>query len=271
MTTLIDLTKKAAISLEKKELTNVTAQIVAVFDISASMRNMYSTGKVQEVANRLLALGMNMDDNKEIEVYAFGKDAHYIGNATEKNHIGFVKDVLLKKVSYENSTHYAGVMQKIVGDFGVAKVAEKQQKEIVQPPAPKKKGFFARLFGGAEETPVVQVKEKIEEIEAVKEVKKIPTFVFFITDGDNYDKSLTEEVIKNCADQAIFWQFVGIGNSNFEFLEKLDEMDGRFIDNANFFQLDDISSISDERLYDRLLNEFPSWLKEAKAKGVLAA
>ena len=46
-------------------------------------------------------------------------------------------------------------------------------------------------------------------------------------------------------------------------------MEGRFIDNANFFALDDIDSISDEQLYERLMGEFPIWLKQAKQKNIL--
>jgi len=48
-----------------------------------------------------------------------------------------------------------------------------------------------------------------------------------------------------------------------------DTMDGRFIDNANFFQLNDLNKISDEELYDRLLAEFPTWLREAKIKRII--
>jgi len=57
---------------------------------------------------------------------------------------------------------------------------------------------------------------------------------------------------------------------NYGILEKLDTMDGRVVDNANFFALDDIDRISDEQLYERLLNEFPQWLKEARLKKILA-
>lgn len=76
---------------------------------------------------------------------------------------------------------------------------------------------------------------------------------------------ITESSTKN-----LFWQFVGLGQANYGILEKLDDMTGRFIDNADFFALDDISKISDEELYDRLLTEFPGWIKEARAKGILA-
>ncbi|SIC26393.1 Uncharacterised protein [Mycobacteroides abscessus subsp. abscessus] len=52
-------------------------------------------------------------------------------------------------------------------------------------------------------------------------------------------------------------------------LEKLDTMEGRYIDNANFYHFKDIEQVSDEELYDHLLDEFPSWIKEAREKGVL--
>ena len=41
-----------------------------------------------------------------------------------------------------------------------------------------------------------------------------------------------------------------------------------FID-ANFFSVNDIDKISDEELYDRLLNEFPSWIREARIKKII--
>lgn len=40
---------------------------------------------------------------------------------------------------------------------------------------------------------------------------------------------ITESSTKN-----LFWQFVGLGQANYGILEKLDDMTGRFIDNADF-------------------------------------
>lgn len=227
MTTLIDLTKKARIVLEKKQIQHVEAQIVFAIDISGSMNVMYKSGKIQELLTRLLAVGMNMDDNKSIEVFAFGQGNYEIGTATEGNHSRFVEDILLKK-RLEGSTYYAGVMERIIKKFGAKK----------------------KLFGGSK-------------------TADIPTFVFFVTDGDNFDKPQTEKLIKESSNQAIFWQFIGLGNERFTFLQKLDGLDGRTVDNANFFQANDISKISDEELYDRLLTEFPEWLKEVKEKNIL--
>lgn len=95
-----------------------------------------------------------------------------------------------------------------------------------------------------------------------------PAYVLFITDGDNSDKKQAESAIAEASKYPIFWQFVGIGKSKFDFLEKLDTMQGRFIDNANFFAVNDINAIADEELYRRMLGEFTSWLKLAKEKGL---
>lgn len=97
----------------------------------------------------------------------------------------------------------------------------------------------------------------------------IPTLVLFLTDGDNFDKKQATKVIKEASKYPIFWQFVGLGNCNYSFLESLDEMEGRYIDNANFFAVDDINKISDDELYRKLLNEYPEWIKKAKEKSIL--
>ncbi|GAA3201226.1 hypothetical protein GCM10020255_105970 [Rhodococcus baikonurensis] len=51
-------------------------------------------------------------------------------------------------------------------------------------------------------------------------------------------------------------------------LEKLDDLDGRVVDNAGFFALDDIDTVDDAQLYTRLLSEFPDWHKAAVAAGI---
>ena len=53
-------------------------------------------------------------------------------------------------------------------------------------------------------------------------------------------------------------------------LKKLDDMTGRVIDNCSFFELDDLDDISEEDLYENMLEEFPSWLKEAREIGLIA-
>ncbi|MFY0759550.1 VWA domain-containing protein [Metabacillus dongyingensis] len=119
-------------------------------------------------------------------------------------------------------------------------------------------------FGRNDEPPVMyDVMNKYLK----EDPSKDPAFIVFINDGGC--KRTIKKPVVSSSDKPIFWQFVGVGNSTFEVLENLDTMEGRFIDNANFFHVQDIDAITDEQLYDRLLNEFPDWIREAKEKRVL--
>jgi hypothetical protein len=248
---MIDLSKKAKISLEKKGVFGEKVNVALVLDISASMTNLFNKGTVQQLVERLLALGMNMDDNKAIDLYLFGVNAHSLGTVTESDIEGFVKNKVSAKYRLEGGTRYAPPMNLIINDFlGTGgKVAKKESS------------MFGGLFGKKKE------KEEISSTVGSTDT----TIVFFVTDGDNSDKSETEQLIKKVSDKPVFWQFIGLGNASFGFLKSLDDMPGRVIDNANFFQANDISKITDEQLYDRILTEFPVWLKEAREKGIASS
>ncbi|MDN3015205.1 VWA domain-containing protein [Paenibacillus sp. BSR1-1] len=119
-------------------------------------------------------------------------------------------------------------------------------------------------FGRNDEPPVM---EDVIEKYIIESSSKEPAFIVFINDG-GCKRTIKKPVVES-SNKPIFWQFVGIGDSNFEVLEKLDSMEGRFVDNANFFHIKDIERTTDEELYNQLLNEFPFWLEEAKTKGIL--
>lgn len=102
-----------------------------------------------------------------------------------------------------------------------------------------------------------------------EEPSTIPTIIYFITDGECFDPKETEAIIKEASKHNIFWQFVGIGKEKFTFLKKLDDMGGRHIDNADFFQLNDVKTVTDEELYNRLLQEYPSWERQARQMGMI--
>lgn len=97
----------------------------------------------------------------------------------------------------------------------------------------------------------------------------LPTYVIFFSDGGIYETKKISKLLVESSKSSIFWQFVGLGQANFGVLEELDNLQGRFIDNANFFALSDLDRVSDEELYDRIFNEFPEWYRQAKEKGIL--
>jgi stress response protein SCP2 len=98
---------------------------------------------------------------------------------------------------------------------------------------------------------------------------KTPVFVLFITDGGIYKNDEIKKLIREAAKLPIFWQFIGIGGSKYGALTELDTLSGRVVDNAGFFAIDDLESISEEELYDRMMGEFPMWLKAARANGIV--
>jgi stress response protein SCP2 len=97
----------------------------------------------------------------------------------------------------------------------------------------------------------------------------IPTYVIFFSDGGIYETKKISNLLIDSSKTNIFWQFIGLGNANFGVLKEIDNLQGRFIDNANFFALSDLDRVGDEELYDRIFNEFPSWYRQAKEKGIL--
>ena len=97
---------------------------------------------------------------------------------------------------------------------------------------------------------------------------KNPSYVLFVTDGDCCDHERATDCIVKAAKLPIFWQFVGIGanSSDFKFLQRLDDMDGRYVDNADFFTVKNVNDIT----YKDLLDEFPNWLENEKVKAMLS-
>ncbi|MCE6957751.1 VWA domain-containing protein [Cereibacter sphaeroides] len=103
----------------------------------------------------------------------------------------------------------------------------------------------------------------------------LPVFVMFVTDGSTDDKSKTERELRDASREPLFWKFMGIvadgryAAQRLEFLEKLDDLKGREVDNADFFQVEDPAAPSDEEMFDKMLTEYGAWQSAAAAKGIL--
>ena len=123
---------------------------------------------------------------------------------------------------------------------------------------------YGPLGGSNDEVPIMT-----EIASTLRRGDRVPTLVLFFTDGGFARRREITELMREASDLPAFWQFVGIGKAKYGVLERLDELDGRVVDNAGFFALDDIDAVDDEELYRRLLGEFPDWLHAARAAGVL--
>ena len=240
---LVSLVKQAGVSLQKAGLGEHRAKVALVLDISGSMSSLYTRGLVQQFADRILALGCKFDDDGEIDVFLFGSAVHQPAPMRPENARDYIKNVI-KAHPLEGDTRYGRAMEAV------------------------RKFYFPDGQGGERKAPVSA---------------SLPVFVMFVTDGTTSDKPLTEKQLRWASHEPIFWQFMGIGkgrkskkqslfssgDSDFPFLEKLDDLDGRLIDNADFFSVSSPDEHSDAELYDLLMTEYPGWLKLAKQQRLL--
>ena len=217
---LINLAKKATVSLEKYQLNDTVARVGLVLDASGSMMSQYRTGKVQEVIERLLPLAVHFDDDAALDVWAFSSNTIALPPATLNNYADFINTT-------EGGWRNWGMMS-----------INNEPKVIKQ---------------------VIELYQQTQ----------LPVLVIFISDGGVSRNKEIKDLLTGAACLPIFWQFVGIGGRNYGVLEQLDTMAGRVVDNCGFFALDDLNSVSEQELYDRLLSEFPLWLKAAKNKHII--
>jgi stress response protein SCP2 len=247
---LVNLVKRAAVSLEKRGLGEHTARVALCLDISGSMAMLYRSGKIQKLAERILALGLRFDDDGEVDMFLFGRAGHQAESMNLGNVRQYTSDVL-RRHPLETSTNYGAAMKLI------------------------RRHYFG--FDGPRDSPYSD---------------RFPVYVMFVTDGATFDEDVAREQVRSSSYEPLFWQFMAIGSSSralggggrrrgffggggsagsqeFRFLEELDDMGGRFLDNADFFSVADPAQVSDDELFDLLMTEYPGWLAQARQRGLL--
>lgn len=95
-----------------------------------------------------------------------------------------------------------------------------------------------------------------------------PGLVIFQTDGRPDNKRAAQDALRMASEYPLFFSFVGFGDDSFDFLRKLDTLTGREVDNASFFPAGEVT-MSDTDLYDGLVREFGTWLRDARAAGIV--
>ncbi|MFD5781540.1 vWA domain-containing protein [Streptomyces sp. NPDC058220] len=223
---LVSLYKHAALSLEKNGLRGQRAAVYLVLDHSGSMRDYYKDGSVQALADRVLGLSANLDDDGIVPVVVFSTDIDAETDISLANHHGRV-DEIVAGLGHMGRTSYHLAMDAVVDHY---------------------------LDSGA----------------------TAPALVVFQTDGGPVSKPAAERYLCKAAALPLFWQFIGFGDPDsrqFDFLRTLDALAvpaKRPVDNAGFFHAGkDPRQVGDAELYDRLLGEFPQWLRQARALGIV--
>ena len=232
----LDLRKQVVLDLAKKiNLDGIHANIVVCMDYSGSMSHEYERGNVQEAVERILPLALAFDPDGKAPLYLFHNDVKHCGEMDKDNVFNAI-DRAEKIMGGMAGTEFAPVISMVVKDSCTSK----------------SKGLISKLFGKREEV-----------------VNEIPTLVLFFTDGDTSGRREVESEMIKASKYPVFFQFIGIGGVDSKFLENLDNMSGRFIDNANYFKMPSLNSLSDEELYYKILKEFPSYIEEARKKNLI--
>ncbi|MFE0513680.1 VWA domain-containing protein [Streptomyces sp. NPDC058964] len=232
--------EQVAVSLRKHGAAGVVARVILVLDASGSMSFLYSKGVVSDVVERMAAVAAQLDDDGEMQAWTFASNAARLpdlrlGELPEwlRLHVRVGQLSLFRKKPGKG-LEAGQVDMKTIG------IQNEEQKAIAQ----------VRTY--VRDNPVAA-----------------PTLVLFFSDGGIYRNAAIEQQLREAVEEPIFWQFVGLGRSNYGVLERFDTLPGRRVDNVGFFSVDDISTVPDQELYDRTLSEFPSWMSAARQAGIL--
>lgn len=232
---LVDLAKKAQVSLAKHNLKDVTARVALVLDYSGSASGLYSRGTMQAAAEKVLAVATQFDDDGDIDVFLFHNDAWYAGSLNLSNYQGGIERMIKGKSM--GGTEYGKAFELVTEHYFGG-------------------GGKRKLFG----------RNKSADVDT-----SVPVFVAFLTDGETFNEDHALRAAKASSEFPIFFQSVGMGSSgSFRFLSGPLNDHGGKVDNFGFFTTPDIAKMSDEDLLDGLLNEFPAALGKMRAAGTLA-
>ncbi|MET9150774.1 VWA domain-containing protein [Streptomyces griseoflavus] len=232
--------EQVAVSLRKHGAAHVTARVVLVLDASGSMSFLYSKGIVSDVVERMAAVAAQLDDDGEMQAWTFASNPARL------------PDLRLGELPEWLRLHVR------VGEVGLFRRGRKKGLDPSQ--------VDMRDVGiqNEEQKVIAEVRAFVRDHPA-----SAPTLVLFFSDGGVYRNKEIERELREAVEEPVFWQFVGLGKSNYGVLERFDTLPGRRVDNVGFFAVDDISTVPDPELYDRLLSEFPLWITAAGRAGIL--
>ncbi|MGW2121976.1 VWA domain-containing protein [Streptomyces sp. NPDC001758] len=232
--------EQVAVSLRKHGAAEVMARVILVLDASGSMSFLYSKGIVTDVVERMAAVAAQLDDDGEMQAWTFASNPARL------------PDLRLGELPEWLRLHVR------VGEVGLFRRGRKKGLDPVQ--------VDMRDVGiqNEEQKVIAEVRAFVRDHPA-----SAPTLVLFFSDGGVYRNKEIERELREAVEEPVFWQFVGLGKSDYGVLERFDTLPGRRVDNVGFFAVDDITTVPDSELYDRLLTEFPLWITAAGRAGIL--
>jgi len=104
----------AKAEIERSSLNGQLSNVALCLDFSASMRKLYNNGTVQSFSEQILALATQLDENGEIDVFAFDWAADHLGSVSIEDYEGSIDR--LTRGRRMGSTNYAAAFDT-VDDF----------------------------------------------------------------------------------------------------------------------------------------------------------
>ena len=225
------------LNLSKNGLTRkaATSRVILVLDVSGSTEDLYNDRYMQLITTMVAGAAMNLDDDQQLDMVAFDSDLYTLPTLNASN-----AETYVDRYIFDSKRH----------SFRIGGHATRYAKPL--------KHLMSFKPGD-------------------------PVFCPFITDGENQDQAeALAALIALSYHGPVFVQTVGVGYGLRVAFDNLKEMNSmgvvspdkgeekgpRLIDNAGFCTVD-FKHATDQQVYDALLNEYPSFLAKATAKGYL--
>ncbi|MEU0987032.1 VWA domain-containing protein [Streptomyces sp. NPDC005953] len=113
---LVSLYKSAGVSLRKHRLDGHRVAVYLVLDYSGSMKDYYRDGSVQALADRVLGLSANLDDDGIVPVVFFSTDVDAVTDIALDNHRGRVAQIVAG-LGHMGKTSYHLAMDAVIDHY----------------------------------------------------------------------------------------------------------------------------------------------------------
>lgn len=238
---LLSLVKKSQVQIQKQNLQGQKAKVGLCVDFSGSMSKDYKNGSIQRLAEKVLALSTHLDDDGNIDFFVFDTNTDYLGEISLTDYKDSVDR--FTKGRHMGRTYYAKPFALVRDHYDMV-------------PVSKNAGIFKSF------------KKPNPSSEVVK--SELPVFMIFLTDGAPDDRADAVRMLSEVSAAPIFWKFLSIGPRPIEFLQKLDDLKDRHVDNADYQYLgEDVESLTDDALFEAMLVEYRDWLAEVRRHGMI--
>ncbi|MFD7554190.1 VWA domain-containing protein [Streptomyces sp. NPDC059835] len=125
-----DLTKKAAVSLTKHGLEHQKAAVYLVLDRSGSMRPFYEDGTVQYLAEQVLGLSRNLDDDGTVPVVFFSTGIDGTTEVSVSDYAGRIQ-AAHEQLGHMGRTYYDLAMDYVIKLHRASDAAAKGRPALV--------------------------------------------------------------------------------------------------------------------------------------------